>query len=149
MCHQDLSQDGVTRLEFTVNTKNSPYKVDIASPALTEYIGSDRMFLVLGVKPFTELTLETSYENLKLEVLHDKNSAGRKMSVEMMRGGVKEVDYKLDVDYDQVTLSSCSVSPERVILDRRCPQHSFKIEFRCQRRLFPPSALLFLRMLQE
>jgi len=57
--------------------------------------------LVLGVKPFTELTLETSYENLKLEVLHDKNSAGRKMSVEMMRGGVKEVDYKLDVDYDQ------------------------------------------------
>ena len=60
------------------------------------------MFLVLGLKPFTELIFETSYQSVKLKVLHEKNSAGRKLSVEMMIEGVRELDYKLDVDYDQV-----------------------------------------------
>ena len=60
------------------------------------------MFLVLGLKPFTELTFETSYQSVSLAVLHEKNSAGRKLSVEMMREGVRELHYKLKVDYNQV-----------------------------------------------
>ena len=89
-------------MEATLNTKESPYKIELFSPALTRYGGSDRMFLVLDVKPFTKLTLETSYKRLKLEAKNEKNSSGRQVSVEMWREGESNLKYDLDVEYKKV-----------------------------------------------
>ena len=88
---------------MTLNSLHSPYKVDIVSPQLASTeLGSDRMFLVLDVKPFTKLTLETSYKRLKVEAKNEKNSAGRQVSVEMWREGESNLKYDLDVEYKKV-----------------------------------------------
>ena len=100
-----VCQDGESTLELTFNTLNSPYKVEIASPLLPSSVGSDRMFVLVDYQPGTRLTAETSYRQLKLEMSTEKTAEGRKIFAEMWREGEKNIEYNLDVQYEEVNIS--------------------------------------------
>ena len=95
-------EDDESTLEFTLNTLNSPYKVDLVSPLLTSSLGSNRMFVVVDYQPGTQLTAQTSYRDLKLEMRTGKTAEGRQFFVEMWREGEKNINYDLDVQYQEV-----------------------------------------------
>ena len=97
-------------------------------------LGSDRMFLVLDYQPRTQLTVETSYKELKLEMRAEKTTEGRQFFVEMWREGVKNINYNLDVQYQEVSINN-SITQSFIFLnklfislsDRRRHQHPLKI----------------------
>ena len=95
-------QDDESTLEFTLNTLTSPYKVDLVSPLLTDSLGSDRMFVMVDYQPGTQLTAQSSYKDLKLEMRTGKTAEGRQFFVEMWREGTKNINYDLDVQYEEV-----------------------------------------------
>ena len=76
--------------------------MDLVSPLLTDSLGSDRMFVMVDYQPGTQLTAQTSYKDLKLEMRTGKTAEGRQFFVEMWREGVKNINYDLDVEYEEV-----------------------------------------------
>ena len=99
-------QDDEPTLDFTFNTLRSPYKVDFYSPTLLPSgLGSDRAFVVLDYQPGSQLTAETSYRQLKIDMRTEKSAEGRKFFAEMWREGEKNINYDLDVQYQEVNIS--------------------------------------------
>ena len=77
--------------------------MELASPLLTSSVGSDRVFVVLDYQPGTSITAETSYRQLRLEMRTEKTEEGRKFFAEMWREGEKNINYHLDVQYQEVS----------------------------------------------
>ena len=94
------SQDGERDLEVTLNTRQSPYRLDVFYPGLTELTGTDRLFVMADIQPGSHLALETSYQDLKLTMDQEITPAGRKFSVQTCREGTC-LDYNLDLEYDE------------------------------------------------
>jgi len=120
-------KDGESTLEFTLNTLNSPYKVDLVTPLLTESLGSDRMFVMVDYQPGTQLTAQTSYKDLKLEMRTGKTAEGRQFFVEMWREGAKNINYDLDVEYEETdaainihSRSNFDIKPESLLYPAFC-----------------------------
>ena len=120
-------QDGEGTLEFTFNTLNSPYKVEVISPLLTSSVGADRVFVMVDYQPATSITAQTSYRQLKLEMRTEKTAEGRKFFAKMWREGEKNINYNLDVQFQQVDISLVISTINIPLSDRGCDQHPLQI----------------------
>ena len=83
--------------------------------------------MLLDYQPGTQLTAQTSYRDLKLEMRTGNTAEGREFFVEMWREGEKNINYNLDVQFQQVDISLVISTINIPLSDRGCDQHPLQI----------------------
>jgi len=92
-------KDGETRLEVSGSTLQNPYQLKIISPRLVKAIGSNEFTVTADHKPGKEITIDISFQKIKLFFKHGPVAGGRNYFAQISKAGESFLKYNLDLNF--------------------------------------------------
>ena len=92
-------KDGETRLEVSGSTLQNPYQLKIISPRLVKAIGSNEFTVTADHKPGKEITIDISFQKIKLFFKHGPVAGGRNYFAQISKAGESFLTYNMDLNF--------------------------------------------------